>query len=237
VALQKAYFEVLETTWTGPKQFSVQFNPAELTYSKAAQLAEIAIPGLDSPVLQFVRGTTETLTAELFFDTTDQGMADGATSVTTMTDQFYQLVKQNADTHAIPRCRFSWGAPAGGGPSDAEVSNAPSWFTCVVESIERKFVLFSPEGVPLRARLTVKMREYKTVDQMVKALHSSDHTKAHILQKHERLDKISSDEYGTPAEWRLIADANALDDPRRIPPGTILQIPPMVPASVTRSSS
>jgi hypothetical protein len=237
VALQKAYFEVLENSWPGPKQFSVQFNPAELTYAKGAQLAEISIPGLDSPVLQFIRGTTETLTTEFFFDTTDQGMADGATSVTTLTDQFYLLVKQMPDTHAIPRCRFSWGEAGGSGPSDAEVSNAPSWFTCIVESIERKFVLFSPEGVPLRARLTVKMREYKTVDQMVKALQSPDHTKAHVLQRHERLDKIASDEYGTPAEWRLIAAANFLDDPRRIPPGTILEIPPLLPASVTRSSN
>ena len=38
--------------------------------AKGAQIAEIAIPGIDSPILQFVRGQTQTLTLELFFDTT-----------------------------------------------------------------------------------------------------------------------------------------------------------------------
>src|SRR6516165_5634293 len=74
-------------------QFPVQFNPTEYTLSKAAHIAEIPIPGLDQPILQFVRGQTETMSLDLFFDTTEDGMDDAATSVTTLTDQFYQLVK------------------------------------------------------------------------------------------------------------------------------------------------
>ena len=33
----------------------VQFNPTEYSLSKSNQFAEVAIPGLDSPVVQFVR--------------------------------------------------------------------------------------------------------------------------------------------------------------------------------------
>ena len=33
-----------------------QFNPSELSFQKGVQIAEIAIPGLDTPLLQFVRG-------------------------------------------------------------------------------------------------------------------------------------------------------------------------------------
>jgi nucleoid-associated protein YgaU len=116
------------------------------------------------------------------------------------------------------------------------VSDAPFWFTCVVESIDRKFLLFSPEGVPLRARLTVKMREYKTIKEMVAELQSADHTKARDLKRRERLDQISANEYGTPAEWRRIAEENDIDDPRRVPPGTILKIPPMRVESEIRRS-
>ena len=64
-----AYIENLDTK----KKVSVQFNPAELSLNKTAQLAEIAIPGLDAPVLQFIRGGTETMTLDLFFDTTQDG--------------------------------------------------------------------------------------------------------------------------------------------------------------------
>ncbi|MEH1867438.1 MAG: hypothetical protein V7K69_20845 [Nostoc sp.] len=243
--LSKAYFENLETK----DQITVQFNPTELTFNKTAQFVEIAIPGLDAPLQQFIRGGTETLSFELFFDSTDEGMAEGAKSVTTEysstsgadkfsgIDKFYELVKQNPNTHAIPRCRFSWGKtsdikppidnilkPLGVGKN---VSKAPYWFVGTVESMDRKFILFSPEGIPLRARLTVKMREYQTLEQMVRRLNSADHTKARVIKRRERLDQIATKEYDTPADWRRIAEANDIDDPRRILPGRILEIPPI----------
>ena len=224
----------IENLVTGEK-IEVQFNPTELAFTKTAQLAEIAIPGLDSPVIQFIRGGAETVTVELFFDTTDDGMGDGATSVTERTDKFYQLVKQDSATHAPPRCRFYWGqAPGGATFTGSEASKAPFWFTCVVESVDRKFLLFSPEGTPLRARLGVKLREYKTIDEMVAQLESADHTKAHVLKRRERLDQISARAYETPAEWRRIAEENELDDPLRLEPGTILKVPPIRTPSVTR---
>src|SRR5438552_9958901 len=108
-ALQNAQIQILDKDLkpTGDV-FPVQYNPTEFTLSKGVQIAEIAIPGLDSPILQFVRGQTETLTLDLFFDTTDRGMDDSAVSVTTKTDKFYQLIKINKDTHAPPICRFTW---------------------------------------------------------------------------------------------------------------------------------
>lgn len=233
--LQKAYFENFDIKDKTQARMEVQFNPAELSYSKTAQFAEIAIPGLDSPVLQFIRGGTETLSVELFFDTSESGVGPLAKSVTELTDKFYKLVKQDSDTHAPPRCRFSWGEPLSFEPG-VKYSNAPFWFQCVVESIDRKFLLFSPEGIPLRARLTVKMREYKTVDQMVSDLKSADHTKARVLKRRERLDQISAREYETPAEWRLIADENKLANPRKLTPGTVLRIPPLRTESVTGRS-
>jgi hypothetical protein len=74
----------------GPAEFDIydiQYNPTELTFDKQAQLAEIGIPGLDAPIQQFVRGSAEKLTLELFCDTTDQGTGFKATSVTSETDK------------------------------------------------------------------------------------------------------------------------------------------------------
>ena len=89
-----------------PEQIDLQYNPTELSWDKSAQLAEITIPGLDAPLQQFVRGQAERLTLELFFDTTDHGMGKGATSVTTLTDRIYQLVKIEPKRHAPPICTF-----------------------------------------------------------------------------------------------------------------------------------
>jgi hypothetical protein len=221
--LQKASFFNQDIKDKSKNRIEVQFNPADLNFNKTAQFAEIAIPGLDAPVLQFVRGGTQTLTVELFFDTSESGSGPLLKSVKDLTDAFYKLVLQDYDTHAPPVCRFEWGQ-----------QNA---FVCVVESIDRKFLLFSPDGVPLRARLTVKMREYQTVKDMVAKLGSADHTKARVLKRRERLDQISSREYETPAEWRRIADENQIENPRRIVPGTVLKIPPMRLDSVTGRKS
>src|SRR5258708_14297962 len=66
MALERIKITNLETN----EAIDAQFNPTELTLTKGAQFAEIAIPGLDSPVLQFIPGVSETVSLELFFDAT-----------------------------------------------------------------------------------------------------------------------------------------------------------------------
>jgi nucleoid-associated protein YgaU len=41
----------------------------------------------------------------------------------------------------------------------------------------------------------------------------------------ERLDQIAYRYYGDPRYWRLLALANAIDDPLHISPGRLLRIP------------
>src|SRR5262245_43703138 len=90
------------------KALDVMYNPTEYTLAKANQLAEIPIPVLDSPLIQFIRGQLETLTIDLFFDTTDGGTGATSSPVTEKTDQFYQLIKIESVSHAPPIVLFSW---------------------------------------------------------------------------------------------------------------------------------
>src|SRR5882724_6935831 len=106
--LQKAKFKVFKQS--GFDEIIVSYNPNTLTFDKKPKIAAINIPGLDSPLQQFVRGETETLSVELFFDTTKDGTGANAKSVTTLTDAFYGLVKIDPQTHAPPICTFIWGA-------------------------------------------------------------------------------------------------------------------------------
>ncbi len=242
MSLIKARFDVFKSDGSLAYFIPVQFNPTELAYAKSNQIAEIAIPGLDSPVLQYVYGNAETIQLELFFDVTDFAEGHIAVSVTEMTDRIYGLMKQERETHAPPKCRFAWGMPTASGPAmaaasgGAEASAAPFWFSCVVESVDRRFTMFNSDGVPIRARLNVRLREYKTVDQMVARLGSADHSKARVLKRGQRLEQISTAEYETPSQWRRIARTNDIDDPRRVEPGTLLRVPPVRPASVVRRS-
>ncbi len=226
----KAYFERLDARGAVVERLDVQFNPTEFGATKGAQIAEIAIPGIDSPILQFIRGTNETLSLELFFDTTAHGMGAEARPVTELTDRFYALVKMSGQDHAPPRCRFGWGDNFPGlVHQSGEVSGKRKAFECIVESIQQKFTLFSPQGVPLRARLTLALREYKTLEDQLKSLNlqTADHTRIHIVQRGETLPYIAYVAYKNSGQWRVIAEANDLHDVRRLTPGQALRLPPI----------
>lgn len=199
-----------------PASITVQFNPAEYTLQKGAQIAEIAIPGIDSPILQFVRGQNEKLTLELFFDTTAVGMGVApVVDVRDLTRPVYELVRIQGNTHAPPRIRFVWGQGLS--------------FRAIVESIQQKFTVFNPQGIPLRATLAMTFREYKTLEEQLaeRNLQSSDHSKERVVQRNDLLSRISYDEYGDSSQWRFIAEANPVTaaNPRRLAPGTRLIVP------------
>lgn len=210
----------------------VQFNPAEFTLNKGVQLADINIPGLDMPVVQFVRGQAETLALDLFFDSTEEGMGGSAKSVTERTDKFYQLIKIDRKLHAPPVLRFVWGGtnfPGSKFTGDWSSQSRTDGFRCVVESVRQRFTLFSPQGVPLRATLSVTLREYRTLEQQIDEirLESPDHTHARVVRRGDTLARISQEAYGDPRQWRRIADHNRLEDPLDLRPGAVLEIPPL----------
>lgn len=199
------------------------FNPERYTVSKSVQLAEVAIPGLDAPVVQYVRGQNEKISMELFFDTTDFGMIDPVVDVRSLTSQVYQLLKVDGNLHAPPRVQMAWGS---GGQLTSYGASISPWL--VLESISEEFNLFSPGGVPVRAKLTVSFREAWTIEQQLQVTprHSSNRTSLHRVVRGETLAQISYEEYNDPTMWRLIADANSLGNPRILTPGQVLVIPP-----------
>jgi nucleoid-associated protein YgaU len=207
--------ELLDPVRGVASPITVRFNPTEFTRSKGVQLAEIGIPGLDSPILQFIRGQTEKLTLELFCDTSGENTGMGATSVTTQTEPFYQLVKIQSATHAPPRLRVTWGQALA--------------FKAVVESVQQKFTLFSPDGIPVRATLTVTFSEYKTLEEQLAEMNkqSPDHTRQYVVREGDTLSLIAARAYDDPGAWRPIAEENQLDNPRRLVPGTVLTLPPL----------
>jgi len=150
------------------------------------------------------------------FDTAAQGMGAGATDVRTLTGPMYELVRIQPKTHAPPRLRVTWG------PSGLS-------FKAIVETIDQKFTLFSPEGIPLRATLTVTFRGYATLEEQIAdlKLESADQTKQRVVSRGESLSQIAGEEYGDPGQWRPLAGANPGVDVIEPEPGTMLTIPPI----------
>jgi nucleoid-associated protein YgaU len=227
--LLKAKFKVFKKDGTF-EPIDVQFNPEKFSLEKAPRIAEIPIPGIDAPLQQFVRGQGETLTVELFFDSTEKGTGTKAESVTDQTDKFYGMVKIDPATHAPPICTFIWGARFPGDRLPTMYQNQRrTEFKGLVTKVKQDFSLFSPNGTPLRATLTVTMDEYRPLHDQLQQLNlqSADHTRSHVVENGDTLPLVAWDYLQKPAEWRYIADANSVDDPRRISVGESFVVPPV----------
>jgi len=187
----------------------LHFNPAEYKLAKQNQFAEIPIPGLASPPLQFTRGGARTLAMDLLCDTSD----DPDTSVREKyVQKIIDAMAISGKLHAPPIVQFVW---------------AEQIFTGVLSSLEVTYVLFHRTGVPLRARLAVKLTEYVEIAQQLKDPHrtSPDVEKRYVVRTGETLSSVSAAVYRDPARWREIAVANGITDPRSVAPGTVLIVP------------
>lgn len=227
--MAKLSFQKLDLNKTAVGEpIEVPYNPTEFSLGKGANFADINIPGLDAPILQFVRGDAETLDLELFFDSTDNGTGREADSVVEQVDGFYRLVKIEGDLHTPPLVRITWGNDFPGIVHDQSSRPVPV-FDCIVTSCTRRFTLFNPDGKPLRAVVTLALREYRTLEEQLASinLQSADHTRVHVVREGEDLPLIAFHAYRDPARWRLIADSNGLSDVRTLEPGTRLELPPV----------
>lgn len=207
---------------------TLKYAPAEMSFSKASQFAEVAIPGLEQPLLQFVRGEAETLNLELFFDSTDAGTGPAAVAVTQEVEAFHKLVQIHGNFHAPPLVRVTWGTDFPG-TAMGESLTAGDAFTAVVLSVARRFTLFSPDGKPLRATVSLALKHYATVAEQVAAINyqSSDHTRIHVVAEGETLALIAHDAYADVNQWRVIAEHNNLSNIRDLTPGDRLELPPL----------
>src|SRR5215469_3657253 len=228
-AVLKAKFKVHRKNGA-VEMIDVRYNPEKFSLEKSPKIAEIPIPGLDAPLQQFVRGQSETLSVELFFDSTARGTGATAHSVTEETDKFYGLVKIDPETHAPPVCTFIWGKAFPGDSLPTMYQNQRrTEFTGLVTKIKQDFPLFAPNGTPLRATLSISMSEYRPLHDQLQQLNlqSADHTRSHVVEDGDTLPLVAWEYLQRPTDWRHLADANDIDDPRRISVGNALVIPPV----------
>lgn len=207
LGLRKALLRISEP-FEAKADIPVHFNPTEYQLQKANNFAEIAIPGLETPPIQFVRGASEKLSVELLVDTSDT-LEDVREKYV---DRLRGLLNINSKLHAPPIVQFVW---------DKEI------FKGVVASLNVTYLMFTPEGVPLRAKLALALQEYRPVEIQVKERPKSspDVEKSYTVRRGDTLASIAAAVCRDPAAWRDIARANDIRDPRRLEPGRVLLIP------------
>ena len=128
----------------GPK-IEVQINPATLRYQMASTVDFGKDAGRQKTTYQ---GSTSTLSFDLVFDSADEGTTESPVDVRTRTRQLESFVlPQKNKTKAVPpRLQFTYGT-----------------FTVIgaMTGLNQDFDLFSANGVPLRAKCAVTIKEQK----------------------------------------------------------------------------
>jgi hypothetical protein len=214
MSLEKA---VITNTTTG-ERIAVMFNPEEYTQSRENLFAQIGVPGLSAPIIQFVHGNQQTLEMELFLDTYEahregsRPLNSAGDDVRKLASQVTGLMNIERSTHAPPVLLFTWSSLS---------------FTCVLSRATQRFVMFKPDGTPVRARLTVTFSQYSNAELEAKEVkrETADYSKVHVVRQGETLATIAAAAYGDPRIWRPIALRNRIDDPRRLRVGTELLLP------------
>jgi hypothetical protein len=202
------------------KRIECMFNPTDYSFSKSVSWSQAQDRGANVPALEFTGGEPAVLNLKLFFDTSNTG--DDVRSKYTNDLWDLAMVDKNSidpktNKGRPPPCTFEWG-------------NAWS-FEAVVTSISTNFTMFKEDGTPTRATVDLSLKQAKDPGKFPAQNPTSGGIaghKRHVVEQHETLDYIAHREYGESRHWRHIAEANGIDDPIRLRPGTVLQLPPIM---------
>ncbi|TDV54775.1 LysM peptidoglycan-binding domain-containing protein [Actinophytocola oryzae] len=193
-----------------------QFNPSTLSLSKntewrrkpARMAEEAALP-------EFVGSGPRNLSVSVFLDAT-------ATHDNSVEDRVEKLLGACVPTKrsiqkkqpASPWVRFEWGTAR-------SVS-----FDGVLSSLSIEYSLFDVDGKPLRATCALSIEEagFSTPGQNPTS-GSREARRTHRLVAGDTLPQLAFREYGDATAWRVIAEANDIDDPMTLVPGRELLVP------------
>jgi hypothetical protein len=199
---------VIVNTTTG-QQIPVMYNPEQFSLDQGNNIAEIGIPGLNAPPIQYVRGKGRTLSMELFFDSYELG-AD----VRQFTDGITGLLATAPSTFAPPILLFVMGSFS---------------FRCVLTEAAQRFTMFATDGTPVRSSLGVRFHEYVDITVAIQTgFFVASPMITNVIQG-DTVASLAAKVYGDPSRWREIANANHIEDPFNVTPGHSLVIPGPTP--------
>lgn len=126
-------------------EIPVQFNPQSLKLSLANVVGKQDTAS--AKVRQSIGNASTTLSFELQFDTSDEGSTDAPVSVRTRTsaiERFVLAKPGSKQKQRPPKARFIW--------KDLQIDG-------IIEDVSIDFDLFAADGTPLRAKMSVTMKE------------------------------------------------------------------------------
>lgn len=206
------------TSLDGGGSFTVQYNPKEFKLDKAVSWEETQTQGQSGNFVQFQKGSPMTASMDLYFDTTNTDPPGNVQTewvgpllaLTKATVQPSQGEAKELSKKRPPSLLFQWG--------DFN-------FKCVVESVNTTFLMFASDGRAVRARCTVKLKEWKESDMGSGSGASGWSSEPVTLVEISGGQTLSQVASSTGTDMRSIASANNITDPMADLTGKTISIP------------
>jgi hypothetical protein len=197
----------------------VQFNPQTLRVNFTNQKSGGDQSG--GAAIQFVGRGTTTLTLELWFDVTvlPEGK-ETPDDVRRLTQKVaYFITPKEEDRHndnqfIPPGVRFIWGT---------------FLFEGVMDSVNETLEFFSEDGRPLRASLAITISrqeiqfQFRDSANQAGGVSPAGTQPQHPARAGDSVQQMAS-RAGRPNDWRAIAAANNIENPRHLAPGTLVNL-------------
>ncbi len=207
----------------GGETIQVLFNPTEYTITKGNNWTFDPIKGTSLPTGKFGGGKPREMQVNLLLD---QTLPNGGMSVKEITDKLFKMMEVKGGTGAgagdavPPLVTFQWG------------EMIP--FKAACTSLTVAFQLFKPNGSPIRADVKLALTQAETATsasaksknkKQNPTTRSDGGLGVHVVKDGDTLQSVAHHTYGDPNRWRLIAEANGVDNPLHLRRGTALNLP------------
>jgi len=131
-------------------------------------------------------------------------------------EEIKKLLQRVGELHRQPVCKVQWGEEL---------------FCGILSNLDYRFTMFLHDGTPVRASFQAVFQEIVDVDSAMQndnTPQSPDRSKYRTVYEKTQLYQMAYQEYDDPTKWRVIAEANSIDDPLDLVPGKLLSLPPSV---------
>jgi len=203
----------------GGNEIQCWFNPTQYSISKSNTWNVKPVVGKKGPPkAQFGGGQPKELSLDLLFDASDSSK-DVRSEVV---DQLFEMMEandkfasgQSKKSARPPTVTFTWGAQV---------------LKAVAKSLSVQYTLFRPDGKPLRAAVKLSLMEVPEGGlEGQNPTTRGEVLESRIVRDGDSLQSLAYAAYGDPTQWRVIAEANGIDDPLVLTRGRSLVIPRLV---------
>jgi Contractile injection system tube protein len=193
--------------------FDAYVNPSEITVAWEVEYAAAQGAGTTNSRMDFNKIKPGDLTLAFFLDGT--GANGRKADVQERVRQFQTVTGYSGKIHRPHYLRVMWGT--------VQIKR------CVLKSASIAYKLFKSDGVPLRAVVSATFTD-NSDDQTREARaqnQSADLTHVRLVRAGDTLPGLCHEIYGDPRRYLAVAEANGLDDFRRLEPGTRIFFPPL----------